>query len=87
MADPITVACAADTWVKVATNVTVGQVTIKNNAPRLYRFTYVMTGNPAPTDDTLSHGFTSGTKPIQASAGIDVYIKAVDEDGLVIVEV
>jgi hypothetical protein len=81
MADPVGVDCPADTWTKVATNVTAGMVWLLINAPSQYFFTYRDTGNPAPTtlDDRTLFASTSidGTTPgmpISAATGIDVYI-------------
>lgn len=76
MADPAIVACTADTWVKVATNVTTGFVWIADSAPNVYVQTYRDTGGAAPTNDNDAVRMPSPGMPISASAGIDVYIKA-----------
>lgn len=50
MAAPNVVACAADTWTKVADNVIAARVWIMSNAPSMYYHTYVAHGAAAPTD-------------------------------------
>jgi len=88
MANPVLTALVADTWTKVATNVTSGFVAIANTNPKFYIHTYVDTGDPAPTDNDEAIQFDpSGIEEISASAGIDVYIKAVGAAGSVIVGV
>lgn len=86
MADPVIVACAADTWVKVATNVTTGFVWIMKSGPNVYVQTYRDTGEAAPTDDTDAVKMPPPGMPISASAGIDVYIKARNVAGSVRVD-
>lgn len=75
MADPVIVACTADTWVKVATNVTTGFVWIMKTGPT-YMQTYRDTGEAAPGNDNDAVVMPAPGMPISASAGIDVYIKA-----------
>ena len=75
MADPVLVTCTKDTWVKVATNVTTGLVWKTNENPN-YLQTYVMTGNPAPSDLSKAVPIDTWPIPISATAGIDVYIYA-----------
>lgn len=76
MADPVIVACPADAWTKVATNVTSGQVHIKNYNPANYLQTYRDTGGTAPTDPEEGVQVSGQSIPIAATAGIDVYIMA-----------
>lgn len=89
MANPIIVACSADTWTKVATNVTTGQVHIKNTRPVVYLHTYRMTGDAAPAAGDSSEGvqFDGPSTPISAAAAIDVYIMPRDVAGSVRVDV
>ena len=87
MAAPLPVSLTAGTWTLIATAVRSGQVTIKNNTPSMYKITYVLTGVAAPMDDTTAHRFIEGSLPISASEDIDVYVKAVGADGLLLVEV
>ena len=86
MADPVQAVCTQDTWVKVATNVTAGQVWLKDFSPGSYLQTYVDTGGAAPVGDGLAIEFIGIMMPISASVGIDVYIKAVGAAGLVRVD-
>jgi len=75
MADPVvTSITAVDTWQKVATNVTAGQVHIMNPHEQLYYHTYRMTAEDAPTDTAEGVVFEDNSITISASAGIDVYI-------------
>ena len=78
MANPVFVACTKDAWTKVATNVQTGFIHRISGAPNGYLQTYVDTTDPAPTLETEGAvAFeNSGTEPINATAGIDVYIWA-----------
>lgn len=90
MADPVIAACPADVWTKVATNVTSGQVHIKDTRPGAYLQTYRTTGGDAPDDvDDLVEGIPliDPTTPIEATAGIDVYIMPRGAAGSVRVDV
>lgn len=88
MANPAIVACPADTWTVVATNVTSGAVF--NMTPEVpFMQTYRMTGQPAPSSDADAvFAFVDPDAPlvIGASAAIDVYLKAVDSAGSVRVD-
>ena len=88
MANPTIVNCAADTWVKVATNVTNGQIHVKDTSPR-YLSTYRVTGDPAPTDDADSVQLFASTpySYISSTVAIDVYVKAIGEAGKVRVDI
>jgi len=85
-ATPVSVICTADTFVKVATGVTTGVVQKKSTSPNVYKFTTVPTGDAAPTDDSLAWlGFScDNSEIISDSAAIDVYVKAVNVAGEVI---
>jgi len=87
MANPVTVACPAGQWTKVATNQTSGLVHIMNIEPDAYYQTYRDTGGAAPTDlsDAVVFGKTAPLA-ISASAGIDVYIWCVGAAGKVRVD-
>jgi hypothetical protein len=87
MPNPLVVDLTANTWTKVATAVKTGQVTIKNNTPNMYKHTYVLTGESAPTDDTKAHKFIANSGYISAAEDIDVYIKSVGKNGKILVEV
>jgi hypothetical protein len=89
MANPVFVNCPANTWMRVASNVTTGQVWKSDKSPNLYLQTYRMTGNAAPVNQ--SEGvpcFHSNVfEEISSSAEIDVYIYAVGVDGRVRVDI
>lgn len=88
MANPIIVTCDENVWTKVATNVTEGQVKKIDNKPHRYLETYRMTGNAAPTDreEGIPAFMTAYSELISASAGIDVYIMAIGDNGKVRVD-
>lgn len=89
MADPVIVACPVDVWTKVATNVTSGQIHIKDSKPGMYLQTYRMTGNAAPAAGNPAEGvqIDGASTPIEATAGIDVYIMPRGAAGSVRVDV
>jgi len=77
-----------NTWTKVLTNVTTtGKVFVIDQEvePTKYLVTKVPTGDPVPSSD-YDGGivFKKGLAP-QSSELIDVYIKAVDYDGKVVI--
>lgn len=80
MADPTLVAITpANTWVKVATNVTGGFVEVINVSVE-YVCTHRDTGNPAPT--TRADGVDlEGARRIESDVGIDVYVMALGDVG------
>lgn len=88
MSDPAIISCPADSWTKIATNVTTGNVHRILKGPGSYLQTYRDTGNPAPTD--LSDAvpiFESGSQvPISNISGIDIYIYPVGKAGSVRVD-
>lgn len=81
-ADPVLITITKDGWQKVATNVTAGQIHIKNNVPNAYWQTYRDTGGGAPTsrDEGVRMPFGKSFD-ISAAAGIDVYIYCTGSDG------
>lgn len=84
MADPVTVACAADSWTKVATAVTTGFIWIKDTKP-VYQVTYRMNGNPAPTDLSTAWPMPQPGYIINDDNAIDVYVYPVGNNGSVVV--
>jgi len=84
VANPITVDCPIDNWTLVANGVNSGTVTIKNNEPGIYKHTYRVAGDSAPTDNDDALPFEKMAL-ISSSFPIDVYVKPVDADGEVIV--
>lgn len=85
MADPVIVPCPVNAWTKVATNVKTGLVHILKTDPAVYKQTYRLTGGAAPTNDDGAVPFC-GQLEISSTDAIDVYIKAVLEDGNVRVD-
>jgi hypothetical protein len=80
---PIT--CTADTWVKVATNVTSATIHKLSNSPNVYKQTHVDTGAAAPANDNnavLAFGQCDSFIFSESTAS-DVYIKAVRVAGSV----
>lgn len=91
MSTPIFMDLTADTWVKVATAVTTGQVHRVKTGPSKYLSTYIQpTGDPAPADDPLlgvSMFVDTESEQISFSASADVYVRSVGADGRVRVDV
>jgi hypothetical protein len=85
MANPVIVACPADAWTKVATNVTAGNVYVLDQSVE-YLSTYRMTTDPAPTARTEGIKLDPPGQPISAAAGIDVYVYAITNAGSVRVD-
>lgn len=85
MPNPEVFPCPADTWVKVATGKTSGVIHRRSNAPGVYRQTYRITTDPAPTDDADAVLFfgDSNSEVFSNSVPIDVYVKAVGQAGSV----
>lgn len=88
--NPAIIACPADTWVKVATNVLVGTIYRRTAIPGVYLQTIRVTGDPAPTDDTdavlLFNSSGCGESAISSDSAVDVYVKAVRNAGEVRVD-
>lgn len=88
MANPVEVSCTANTFVKVTApgGVSQGNIEIKNTQPS-YLITYRVADDPAPTDDIGTVGFIRkrGISTTGDADLIDVYVKAKDTTGLVVV--
>lgn len=87
MANPNLVACPVDTWTKVATNVTNGNVWISDSSPGKYLQTFVLTGQAAPTGTGIGIAIRGDVIPIANTVGIDVYIYCIGAAGEVRVDV
>ena len=85
MADPVAVTCTKDTWVKVASSVTNGQIH-KLDYKAFYLRQYVDAGNPAPTNLTLAVRFDDDSLGISGASAMDVYIYCKRADGKVRVD-
>ena len=87
MASPAIVTLPSDTWIKVATAVTTGQVHKLTQRPTQVLHTYRATGEAAPSD--LSEGIPMSKKsiPIRSLDPIDIYLYAQGEEMKVRVDV
>lgn len=86
--NPAAITCTADTWVKVANSVESGVIHRTSVAPNVYKKTFKIAGQAAPTDDdeaVLVFG-SSNEDIISSESVIDVYIKAVRVAGEVVVD-
>ena len=88
--EPVIVTCTADTWVKVSPvgGMTSGIIWKRSVSPGVYKQTFRLAGNAAPTDDSdavLIFG-NCDSVIISESALVDVYIKAVKVAGEVRVD-
>ena len=86
MANPTLVSCPQNEWTLVATAVNIGSVYPKSSMPGLYLFTYRMTGDDAPTTDDEGVHFDDFCTPIESTQPIDVYVMALNHDGVVRVD-
>lgn len=84
MADPVVVSLTAGVWTKIATDVTSGMVHPLSDVG-VYAQTYRDTGGVAPTGTEEGVVFLAST-PIEASAGIDVYVRCSQAGGKVRVD-
>lgn len=86
MANPIFVNVTPhNTWVKVATNVTTGQVSRRPTAGRYFHM-YKVTGAGAPTLLTDGIEFDDDSIQIDSPSGIDVYVHCTAIDASVRVD-
>jgi hypothetical protein len=81
MANPSDVACTADTWTAVATNVTTGDVKVLTTKPQ-YRITFRDAGDPAPTAIGDGRELNDNIE-VRSSVSIDVYVYAENVNGSV----
>jgi len=79
---PTPVAIAANTWVKVLTNVQDGMVWVLDTDPA-YMFDTVATGSAAPTGTSTGAPLPLPGLPVSSSVPIDVYVYAVNDSGKV----
>lgn len=93
MATPTFKDLPADTWTKIATDISVGQVHLVGTAPNVIRSTYVQpSGGAAPADDPALGVpvFQDGTTESMASnsgTGMDVYLRPEGEASRVRVDI
>ena len=82
MTSPAIFSLVADTWTIVATNVARCRVDVRDVRPK-YVYTYVDTGQPAPTDDTYSLPIHNECFIINVAANADIYVKSIAAAGKV----
>ncbi len=89
MANPTFVTCKKNIWKKVATDVLTGQIWKADKEPNLYIHTYRTTGDPAPTDRNEGMPIFQNkiSEEISPSAGIDIYIMAIENNGKVRIDI
>ncbi|MEE9499581.1 MAG: hypothetical protein V3V24_09610 [Nitrospinaceae bacterium] len=83
--NPLVVSCPDDTWILVAPNTQSASIHKLSVEPGVYKQTYRISGQAAPTDDTDAIIiFETDTLHIFShSPGVDIYIKAIGGDGSV----
>lgn len=87
MANPVIVETTLNAWTKVATNVRVGFIWIKDST-KTYLHTYRATGGAAPTDQGEGIEMCIPGREINSQVAIDVYIYTTgDDNGKVRVDV
>ncbi len=88
MANPTAIACPQDTWKKVATNITIGQIKKISSKPAKYLETYRQTGQNAPTSRLagIPIFLQNNYESVSSSSAIDVYVMAVGNNGKIRVD-
>ncbi|MCK5612880.1 hypothetical protein KAR91_63995 [Candidatus Pacearchaeota archaeon] len=88
MPDPEVKTITADQWNLVAENVTTGFIHLMDTKTRIYRQTYRLTGEAAPTAGDRAEGVKMNFpgESISHNAGIDIYIWCDTDDGEVRVD-
>ena len=72
----------ANAWQLVATNITSGNFIIKNSGPAAYYYTYVDTGDPAPTTTPIGNRIDQEIS-FSNSVASDFYIYCAGAVGLI----
>ena len=85
MADPVLIPITPKgAWQKVGTAITFGRFILKISDPNQYFYTYVDTGNPAPTTDPTPFGNPIDEEvEFKNSVSADFYIYAKGAVGLI----
>ena len=84
--NPEVVPCPEGVWTLVAAGTASASMHKLSNAPGVYKQTYRIANDPAPTDDTDAIKIFIGgeiTHSFSHSPGVDIYIKAIGADGSV----
>jgi len=85
MANPVIIDIPIDAWLKVATNVTKGQIHIIETTSQ-YLHTYRITTDPAPNGVGDGIRMSRGAIEIKSDSLIDVYIYCQEKDGKIRVD-
>ena len=83
--NPLVVSCPEGVWTMVAENTQSASLHKLSVVPGLYKQTYRISGQAAPTDDAdaIIIFDTDTSHVFSHSPGIDIYIKAIGGDGSV----
>jgi hypothetical protein len=84
MANPIAVNCAAGAYTKVATGVTTGRVHVQTEVAQSFKVTHRNSGDSAPTNDVLSYKLLVPDDQVGSSDPIDVYVKPLSRDAIIL---
>lgn len=89
MANPINISTPNGVWTSVAQNTTLAFVRVKQDGQLRYLYTYRLTGDATPSDDTGAQSVALDKHSIRFSHSdpIDCYVKAVGAAGEVLVMV
>ena len=81
--NPLVVPCPKGVWTMVAENTQSATIHKLSLEPSVYKQTYRISGRTAPTDDldAIKIFETATSHVFSHSPGIDVYIKAIGNDG------
>lgn len=72
----------ADAWQKVATGITNGRFIKKDSGPKAYYYTYVDTGDAAPTTIPIGNSFDDDVV-LNNNVAVDFYIYCVGAVGVI----
>lgn len=88
MPNPVFVDCPAETWKKVATNVTAGAIRRWDKSNSGYNHTFRPTGGTPPTDkaEGVPAFKNSNTETIKSNYAIDAYLFSLVDSGRVRVD-
>jgi len=74
-----------NTWVKVASNYTLGWIEIKEQTKQDYFYTAVATSGAAPTDESTAIKISDAIMYLNHTVAIDVYMLCRNDNGSVVV--
>lgn len=85
--NPTAISIPSNTWIKVATNITIGQIYLTIHPNHYYLVDYRLTGSTAPTDQTTAVTPNSTSIQILNSESIDVYVYCKNNVGGAVVSI